>query len=174
MPKFLTAIDRVMDVFEKYIVGFATIAIAIIMFINVILRNFAGGGLAWAFEASSYLNMVAVFIAAGAGFKYGTHVGVSVVVDYVIPKKLHKFSTLITQLLILAFTVMFCAFAFKMAVYQLAQNQLSSTMRMPIGYLYGVIGVGMADGAIRVIMEIVKLFYPHKEELKPEGGAAAC
>ena len=60
------------------------------MFANVVLRNFFQSGLTWGNEISSYLNMLAVFVAAGAGFKYGSHVGVSVVVDYCVPKFLHK------------------------------------------------------------------------------------
>lgn len=160
MPNFLKKLDHVMDILERNIVGYATILIAIIMFINVVLRNFFQSGLVWGNELSSYLNILAVFVAASAGFKSGAHVGVSVVVDFVVPKPLQKTATLITHLCVLAFLGLTSFLGVRMAVKQFIQHQVSPVLKFPIGALYVIAAVGLIASLIRVVMEIIKLYYP--------------
>lgn len=160
MPNYLKKLDHIMDILERNITGYATLAVAIIMFINVVLRNFFHSGLVWGNEISSYLNILTVFVAASAGFKSGAHVGVSVVVDFVVPKNLHKTAALITNLCVLAFLGLVTFLGVRMAAKQFIQHQLSPVLNVPIGALYVIAAVGMAASFIRVVMEIIKLYYP--------------
>lgn len=168
MPNYLKKLDHVMDILEQNISGYASIAVAVILFINVILRGFFHSGLVWGNELSSYLNILAVFAVLGAGFKHGTHVGVSAFVDYVVPQRFQKFATLLTYLCILAFAGLCCFLAVRMSLKQFGQNQVSPVLQIPIGFLYLIAAVGMLFSIIRVVMEIVKLFY--KEDPACEDG----
>lgn len=159
MPKFLQKLDHVMDFLEVNISGYATLAVAAILFVNVVLRNFFHSGLVWGNELSSYLNILAVFLAGSAGFKYGTHVGVSAFVDFVVPKRFRRFFALITQLCILFFTLLVCYLGVEMAARQFAQHQSSPVLAIPIGFVYLIAVVGMLGASIRTIMQIVKLYY---------------
>jgi len=159
MPKFLLKVDHVMDKLEENIAGYAMLAVAVILFVNVVLRNFFHSGLVWGNELSSYLNILAVFMAGSAGFKYGTHVGVSAFVDFVVPKKLRRFAALLTQLCILGFTVLVFVLGIQMAMRQFAQHQVSPVLQVPIGLVYLFATAGMLGSAIRTVMQIVKLYY---------------
>ena len=170
MPSFLEKLDKGMDVVERNIVGYATLIMVIILFINVVLRNFFHSGLVWGNEISSYLNILAVYIAVSAGFKYGSHVGVSVVVDYVVPKKLRKPVSILTQLIILFFCGLVAYLAIRMSTAQFVSGQVSPVLKVPLWIIYGIVVLGMTMASIRVIMEIIKILYKGK----PDGGEAAC
>lgn len=167
MPNCLKKLDHVMDLIERYVTGYATLAVAVILFINVVLRNFFQSGLVWGNEISSYLNILAVFFATSAGFKSGAHVGVSAFVDYVVPKSLRKPTAVVTYLLVLAFLALASVLGVRMAVKQFAQQQVSPVLHFPIGGLYVIAALGLIASFIRVVMEIVKLYYPNAAE----GGA---
>ena len=157
-----------MDTVERNVVGYATLIMVLILFINVVLRNFFHGGLVWGNELSSYLNILAVYFAVSAGFKFGSHVGVSVVVDFVVPKKLRKAVSILTQLIILFFCIMVVYLAVRMSSTQFAGGQDSPVLSIPLWIIYGIVVLGMIMSSIRVIMEIVKIVY------KEDGGEAAC
>lgn len=113
--------------------------------------------MSWGNEVSSYLNVLAVYIAVGAGFKYGSHVGVSVFVDYVIPKKMRKGVSVLSEILVLIFCGMGMIFAIRMAMLQMHMGQVSAVLRMPLWIIYGIIMLGMLLSCIRVIMNIVRI-----------------
>ena len=162
MPSGLKKLDRILDKFEENVVGIATLAMVLVIFINVVLRNFFSTSLPWGNEVSSYLNVLAVYIAVGAGFKYGTHVGVSVVVDNVFPKKWRKGIDVITEVFVLIFCGMGVVFAIRMAMLQMHMGQVSAVLRMPLWIIYGIIMVGMILSCIRVIMNIVRIIKDDK------------
>lgn len=169
MPSFLEKLDKGMDLVERNIVGYATLIMVAILFTNVVLRNFFESGLVWGNELSSYLNILAVYIAISAGLKYGSHVGVSVVVDYVVPKKLRKAVSVLTQLIVLVFCILVAYLAVRMTAAQYASGQTSPVLSFPLWIIYGIVIVGMSMSCIRIIMEIFKII-----NRKDDGGEAAC
>ena len=170
MPSFLEKLDKGMDIVERNIVGYATLIMVLILFTNVVLRNFFQSGLVWGNELSSYLNILAVYIAVSAGFKYGSHVGVSVVVDYVVPKKFRKAAAIFTKLIVLLFCALVAYLAVRMSMAQVASGQVSPVLNFPLWIIYGIVVLGMSMASIRVIMEIIKIIYKDNKD----GSEAAC
>ena len=163
MPKFLQKLDAIMERIEKNIVGYATIIMALLVFMNVVLRNTAKFSFPWVNEVASYLNILAVFIAVSAGFKYGSHVGVEAVVG------LFKGKTrIILDIIAKALCLVFCAFiAFegvRMVLAQMASGQVSAVLKIPIWIIYFFIVVGMIMSVIRLIMEMIKTSHGIKED----------
>jgi C4-dicarboxylate transporter DctQ subunit len=157
MPSSLAKLDKILETIESNVVGYATIFMVIILFVNVVLRNFFHSGLVWGNELSSYLNILAVYFAVSAGFKYGSHVGVSAFVDFVIPKKLRKGTAVFTRLITFAFCAFVLIFAYRMSAVQFANGQVSPAMSFPLGAVYAILFAGMLFSCLRLIMEIVKL-----------------
>jgi C4-dicarboxylate transporter DctQ subunit len=157
MPSAPEKFDKVLETIERNIVGYATILLVIILFVNVVLRNFFHSGLVWGNELSSYLNIVAVYFAVSAGFKYGSHVGVSAFVDYVVPKALRKGTAVLTHLVTIVFCATVCFFAYRMSAAQFANGQVSPVMSFPMGVIYAVLLIGMLMSCFRLVLEIVKL-----------------
>lgn len=169
MPLFLEKLDKVMDKIECYCVGYATIIMTLIMFINVVLRNFFHSGLVWGNELSSYLNILAVFVVISAGFKHGSHVGVDAFVR-ILPKKIKKAVNIVTKICILIFCVLVSYLSIKMVIAQ--TNQVSPVLNIPLSLIYGFMVIGMIMSSIRVIMEIVKDITGDVEDLP--GGDLEC
>jgi TRAP-type C4-dicarboxylate transport system, small permease component len=164
-------LDHVLDIVERNLIGYATILMVAVMFVNVVLRNFFHSGLVWGNEASSYLNMFAVYIAVSAGFKYGSHVGISVVVDYLVPKKLRKGTAVLTNLISLSFCIFLVFIGFKMVMAQMMTRQASPVMHFPLWVVYAFLTVGMLLSSVRLIMEIIKIIDKNHDV---NGGGAAC
>lgn len=159
MPKYLRTIDKVMDKIELYVIGISTCAFALLMLVNVILRNVFNGGIAWANEMSSYLNILGVYLAISAGFKFGDHVGVEAFVDYAIPKKLRKHFHALSNLICIIFCGGVAYYSFKMVLNSIMTKQVSLVLHFPIWIVYSFIMVGMIASVIRLIMNIVKIYY---------------
>ncbi|MDR2132350.1 MAG: TRAP transporter small permease [Clostridiales Family XIII bacterium] len=170
MPSALVKLDKILEAIEKNIVGYATIIMVIILFINVVLRNFFHSGLVWGNELSSYLNILAVYFAVSAGFKYGSHVGVSAFVDYVIPKALRKGTAVLTNLITLLFCAVVLWLAYRMSLAQFANGQVSPVMSFPLGAIYTILLLGMIFSCLRLVIEIVKL----RKGDGTRGGEASC
>jgi len=172
MPLIIEKIDKVMDTVERNCVGFATLGMVAIIFTNVVMRNFFHSGLVWGNELTSYLNIFAVYIAISAGFKYGSHVGVSVFVDFVLPKKIRKSVSVITQFIILLFCMLVSYLAVKMSMAQFASGQVSPVLTVPLWIIYGIVVIGMIMSSLRIIMVIIKII--NKRETLSQGGEASC
>ena len=132
MSSFLKKFDTGLERFESTCIGYATLAMVLIMFVNVMMRNFFHSGLVWGNEISSYLNIFAVYVAVSAGFKYGSHVGISVVVDYVVPKFLRRGTAALTNLISLAFCVLMIVMGSRMIMAQMATGQASPVLHVPL------------------------------------------
>lgn len=172
MSSFLKKLDHGLEVFETNCVGYATILMVAIMFINVVMRNFLHSGLVWGNEISSYLNIFAVYIVISAGFKYGSHVGISVVVDYVVPKKLRKGTAVLTNLISLFFCGLIIYLGVRMIAMQMGSGQASPVMHLPLWIVYAFLTFGMLISAIRLIIIIFKIVL--KIEEIPTGGGEIC
>lgn len=177
MPKFLVSLDKAMDVIERNLIGWATIGMVAIIFVNVVLRNWFSSSLVWGNELSSYLNILAVYIAVGAGFKVGSHVGVSAVVDFVVPSMLKKAFSVLADVIILIFCAFVAYEGIRMTVKQFSTNQTSPVLDFPMWIIYAIIVLGMFFSALRVIMNIAKKL--HRDDNTPNvgettGGAKLC
>lgn len=154
MPVFLKKLDKIMDEIEIKSVGYTTIAIALIMFANVVLRNVFKKGLVWGNELSSYLSIFAVFMAVSAGFKHNSHIGVDAFVR-ILPKKAQKLLEIIAKICSLVFCVLISYLSVRMVIAQF--KQVSPVLKIPFSVLYGIMVVGMIMASIRIIMEIIKI-----------------
>ena len=161
MPSLIKKLDKIMDTIEIYCIGISTCLLGLVLLVNVILRNVFESGLPWANELSGYLNIFAVYIAVAAGFKYGDHVGVEAVVSIFKPN-IRRHLDCIQNLLCIAFCGFVAVYSFKIAQNAFITDQVSSMLKIPMWIIYSFLLIGMIGSIIRLIMNIVKIYY--KEE----------
>lgn len=172
MSSFLKKFDTGLERFESTCIGYATIIMVAIMFVNVVLRNFFHSGLVWGNEISSYLNILAVYISVSAGFKYGSHVGISVVVDYVVPKFLRRGTAVLTNLISMSFCVLMIVMGSRMILAQMATGQSSPVLHVPLWVIYAFLTFGMFLSSIRLLMIVIRIILNIDD--KKEGGGEIC
>lgn len=154
MTSILDKIDQVLSKIEEFIVGYALLLVIIVMFTNVVLRYIFRSALPWGDEFSRYLNILAVYVGVSAGVKHEAHVGVSAFVDLVLPKSWKKYVTVIAQVVVMIFCIALAYLGYVLTMAQFEMNQLSPALRMPIGFVYASVPLGMLFSVIRSIQKI--------------------
>ena len=147
MKKFL-------ENFEGYCCVVFLMAMSIILFVQVVFRFVLHAALPWSEEASRYLLVWTSFIGGAYGVRLGAHIGVEAF-TLLLPKKAQK----VLNLFVLVVSTVVCCVILKYGIdivsTQLSKGQLSPAMRIPMGYMYAAIPVGMVFFIIRHIEEII-------------------
>ena len=158
MKKVIRAIDKVFDLFENQLCGVGLLFFSLLMTYNVISRYCFGSALAWGEEVSRYINVWIVMLGTSAGVKYGTHVGVDAVVQFVIPKKAHKAVRLIGDVLSLVFAGLLIFYGYRICVKVKNMGQVSAALLIPIWLMYAAVPIGFILFFVRYIFKIIEEF----------------
>lgn len=129
-------------------------AMSIILFVQVVFRFVLHAALPWSEEASRYLLVWTAFIGGAYGVRRGAHIGIEAFA-LLLPKTAQK----ILNIVVLIVSTVVCCVILKYGIdivsTQLSKGQLSPAMRIPMGYMYAAIPVGMVFFIIRHIEEII-------------------
>jgi len=124
------------------------------IFLSVVNRVAFKISMAWPEEVARYAMIWMTFLSMSIGFRKGSHVGVEAVVLH-LPGPLKKAALCLASLL----TVLFCAggayFALQIVLTQMATNQLTPALGIPMAVPYLAIPVGLA---ISVLEEGLHLY----------------
>ena len=98
----LSMLNRVIDLFEKYVITLAFAVATLLLFTNVVLRYVFDFGLSWVLETVQYLFAWVVLVGAAYGVKTGVHLGIDILVIK-LPPPLRKSAVLSAVMLCIAF-----------------------------------------------------------------------
>ena len=129
-------------------------AMSIILFVQVVFRFVLHASLPWSEEASRYLLVWTAFIGGAYGVRRGAHIGIEAFA-LLLPKKAQKVLNLFVLIVSTVVCVVILKYGIDIVSTQLAKGQLSPAMRIPMGYMYAAIPVGMVFFIIRHIEEII-------------------
>ena len=136
---------------EQYFIGILLLAIAFLLFINVVLRFF-GSSLVWSEEVARYAIVWLTFIGSSVCIYKGAHIGVDAIMN-VLGDKGKKILLLSTIFISIIFTIIFTYLSFIITKNVLITNQLSSTLEIPMVYVYGAMPIGGVLMLIRYTQE---------------------
>lgn len=158
---------KVLNEFEGYICVGTLLVMSVVIFWQVVCRYVLKASLPWSEELSRYLLVWTAFIGGAYGVRLGAHIGVEAF-TLLLPKKaqaaLHIF---VTFCLIILCAVIF-RYGCTIVGTQLAKHQLSPAMRVPMGYMYAAIPVGMVFFIIRYIQSLIDAIKDFKNVGKKE------
>ncbi|WIV13020.1 TRAP transporter small permease [Proteiniborus sp. MB09-C3] len=147
--------NKVLSKIEQYFIAILLLIVAVILFINVVLRFF-GTSMLWAEELARYAIVWITFVGASVCVYKGAHIGVDVIMN-ILGEKPKKILSLILALFSLIFSVVFTYFSFKITMNVHNTNQISSTMGIPMSIVYAAMPVGGILMSIRYIQEFISL-----------------
>lgn len=75
-------LDKLMEKIEELVLIYGTIAMALLLIINVILRTFFASSLTFAEEVSQVLLMAVTFIGMSYASRHGKHIRISALHEY--------------------------------------------------------------------------------------------
>ncbi len=120
-----------------------------LVFANVVLRYGFGQSLAWAEEASRYMMIWLAFLGAGLALREGAHIAVETLPD-ALPHALARIVRAAAILLVAAFLALILWLGWQYA--EFAMMQRTPVLRLPVGYIYMAIPIGMALMLVHLLL----------------------
>lgn len=165
-------IERVvgwLSLVERYFTGLLLVAMTglytLNIFVRIALPTYASK-LAWIDEASRWMMVWVVFVAAGVAFEVGRHVSVNIAHNYM-PQRLLTGLFKAIDVVGLVFSVAIAVFAFNLAVFVAGTGQVSPTLGVSTAILYVAPCIGFALLALRYLLQIAGLRDMRRDPQKP-------
>lgn len=153
-------LKKVLNEIEGYFCVGTLLVMSVVIFWQVVCRYVLKGSLPWSEELSRYLLVWTGFIGGAYGVRLGAHIGVEAF-TLLLPKKAQS----ILKMFVIICLIILCCIIFRFGCTivgtQLSKHQLSPAMRIPMGYMYAAIPVGMVFFVIRYIQSFfdeIKVF----------------
>lgn len=156
------------DNFEGYVAGIMMMAMSAIVILQVFCRFVLKASLPWSEEVARYLQVWVAFIAGAYGVRRGAHIGIEAFA-LMLPKKAQKVLTIIVLLVSIFMCAVIAKYGFDIVSTQLQRGQLTPATRIPMGYMYAAIPVGMVFFIIRHVEELIDQIR-HFNDLEYKGG----
>ncbi|GAB4258257.1 MAG: hypothetical protein Kow0092_05750 [Deferrisomatales bacterium] len=149
--KWLRAWNRL----EEAVLGWTLLGLALLSFLQVVLRYGFSSGFDWAEEFGRYTSIFLTFLGASLGVKHGTHFSVKVVVDALPPRP----SRLLQALAALLSAALFAAVAWYGWVHVAKLHRFgvsSASLRVPMWIPYAAIPALSVSIALRFALDALR------------------
>jgi len=161
MKKVVDFIDR--TPITKFISSILLMSMAVVMVMNVILRYCFNFSFNWGDELIRYLCIYMSFLGIAAGWRYGTHIGVSVFVEKFFQEKSRKYIRLLSDIIAILFLLFAAWFGFVLVDQIIASGQTSPALKVPMHMVYGIVPVTCIISVVQILVQIFR----HKSYLIP-------
>jgi TRAP-type transport system small permease protein len=145
----MNAAERALLFTNRFVCTVLLAASCTLVFANVVLRYGFGQSLAWAEEVSRYMMIWLSFLGAGLALRAGAHIAVETLPDS-LPHALSRLVRLLVVLLMAGFLALILWLGWSYA--QFAMMQRTPVLRMPVGYVYLAIPIGMALMLVHLLL----------------------
>ena len=165
-------IERAVDwlsLVERYFTGLLLVAMTGLYTLNIVVRVVLptyASELAWIDEASRWMMVWVVFVAAGIALEVGRHVTVNVAHNYM-PQLLLSVLFKVIDVVGLVFSVGIAFFSFNLAVFVAGTGQVSPTLGVSTAILYVAPCIGFALLALRYLLQVAGLRDMRRDPKKP-------
>ena len=150
----MDGLKKFLNNFEGYICIGTLAVMSVVGFIQVFFRYVVKGSLPWSEELSRYLLVWTAFMGGAYGVRQGAHIGVEAFM-LLFPKKIQKIVAILVKIGGIILCAVICYYGWQIVGTQIERNQLSPAMRIPMGYMYAAIPIGMIFFIIRYIQDII-------------------
>jgi TRAP-type C4-dicarboxylate transport system permease small subunit len=147
--KILDVIDKILTFFEDWTLFLSVLGCLVALFFNVVLRYGFNYTLAWSEELVREVIIYTTLIGCGAAVKNRSMIKIDAVVQLV--PKLKGFFTLLSNVVTMIFGLMMLYYGWKMAALQVATQQKTIIMQIPLVYLYALLPIMGTTMILRTI-----------------------
>lgn len=141
---------RVLDFPVEDVLGVAALLAAFaVMSVQIFLRYVLNDSLIWSEEAARYLLIAIAFLGCATGCRKACHIRIDVI-DLVLPPRSRRTLLLAVDAIVLFYVAYVAWLAIE--IIPILGRQPSTAMRMPMWIAYGVIALGFALAALRIVL----------------------
>lgn len=122
---------------QEWFIGAGLLVIALILFINVILRYIFGSSIEWAEEFTRYGIVWITFIGTSVCIYKGAHLGIDSLLS-LLSQNGARILNIIIIIICVIFSLIFVILSLTITLKAAESGQVSSTIGIPIYFIYGV------------------------------------
>lgn len=122
---------------QEWFIGAGLLVIALILFINVILRYIFGSSIEWAEEFTRYGIVWITFIGTSVCIYKGAHLGIDSLLSLLSQNGARILNSIIIIICVI-FSLIFVILSLTITLKAAESGQVSSTIGIPIYFIYGV------------------------------------
>ncbi len=143
------------DHLEEFFIIPLMFLMSIIIFIQVIMRYVFQSSLVWSEELSRYMFIWLIYFAVSYTARREKHIRIDAAIN-LYPKKLRPYIEILSELIVLGFSIFIAVTAVTVFHKITWSGQLSPAMRIPMQYVYAAPLVGFVLTAIRQVQCILR------------------
>lgn len=140
---------------EEFIVGYGTIALAVLIIANVIGRNVFGYSLYFVDEINTFLIIFITFVGASYAARNARHIRMSAISDMA-PKKYEKAMVYIMTLGTFIFMGWTTIISTRYILDLMASGRQSSLLQVPLWRIWIIVPIGLALTTLHYLMAFIK------------------
>jgi len=159
LGKVLGVLDKILTFFEEWTLFIAVMVALVALFCNVVLRYGFNYSLAWSEELVREVIIYTTLIGCSAAVKARSMIKIDASVQLLPALKTPL--TFFSNTVMLIFAVMMLYYGWKMAALQVATNQKTIIMQIPLVYIFSILPLmgGM------MLIRVIQVFYEDITEL---------
>lgn len=157
MKKFLYVLDHI----EESLAGFALLLMALLYFLEVVLRYVFSNSLAWIEEFLRYSMVFITFFGASVAIKYSAHMSVNII-EFIPSKPLKRAIELFIPLLGIVFSAWLVYLSWLLMLRIKGFGQQTPAMQIPMYIPYSILPLGFASMFIRFAIQLINRLKPAK------------
>jgi TRAP-type C4-dicarboxylate transport system permease small subunit len=160
--------DRFFTWANRFVVGSLMLAMAILVFANVVLRYLFGTSLPWVEELTRYMMIWVAWLAVGLAMREGAHIAIDNFQN-ALPARWAQAVRVAVFVMVVGFFALVAWFGFKYAFF--AWRQESAVLRLSLGAIYLAIPVGSLLMIVHTLL-ISRRLIVHQSSAEDQAKAA--
>jgi C4-dicarboxylate transporter DctQ subunit len=136
--------------FEKNVANISLATLVVVLVLQVVFRYVFKTGISWSEEVSRFLFIWFVYISASYAVQVGTHIRVSLVVDFM-PASLQRPMQVISDLLWIGFNAVVIVSGIQLIASMIEYPVYSTSLLLPMSALYVIIPLSHALMIVRIL-----------------------
>ena len=155
-------INKYLSVFEDSMLVVGILSAAVILFINVVLRNVFESSIVWAEEYAKFAIIWITFGGCGAAVRDNAHMKISALYD-VVGKKFKLVLDIFVNIIGTAFAAFMVYYGVRLTMTVINTAQVSPTMQLPMWIIYISVPIGAVLMVLRFITNLIQLIKSNSE-----------
>lgn len=137
--------------FERNVANISLATLVVVLVLQVFFRYVLKIGISWSEEVSRFLFIWFVYISASYAVQVGTHIRVSLVVDFM-PKVLQRPMQIISDLLWIGFNAIVIVSGIQLIASMIDYPVYSTSLLLPLSAVYVIIPLSHALMIVRILL----------------------
>lgn len=158
---------KIINNLENYLCQFLLVSFVIILFAQIILRNFFSYSIPWGDELATYAFVWFAYLGAVYAAKMSAHNRVTFQFKF-LPISVERFCGLLTDIIWLIFNGVFIYMSYDFVFNKMNVFWKSQTMGVPMKYFYLILPIAFIAMSLRIIQNNYLKFVKKEELIDPE------